>query len=508
VTNPAASYVDLPAELACNDIAGSEGGFLFYGPARKAFLGKPGVRARLLEALAPDRPRVVFMAADHKPWSWYPNTPVETRLCIASSSANGASIWWGLHGSTRLLATPGGRAAGDAIRFLARHEEHYAATRSAARVALLHSYDTERERGSAVEASDFYGTGSGGGKDAGSFARSFEGFADALCRWSVPWDVVTDLDLSADRLAGRDLLVLPTCSCLSDAAVAAIRAFVERGGNLLATFDTSRFDDRGRARAEPGLADVLGIRTPGTITGYRDFNYFELAAPRGAGTRGAGARGAARLAARLADGIDVPLLPAPAFALDVEPRPGAVVLARFRAPMAGRYVDPTPPAGPAVVANRFGRGRVVYLAGTLGEMLQDFALPEHRRLVRNLVDALSRRDVRLEPGPGAAAAGGAAPINVEMTVRVAEARPDRLVVHLVNHAGIAPRPFEAVAVQEGLRLRLAGRLGARSARALAAGKRLRPTRERQDTVFPLPPLAEYEVIVVDTGSRSRYHRAS
>jgi hypothetical protein len=485
VTNPAASYTDIADALAYNDIVGSEGGFLFYGPARKAFLWKPGVRARLLEAIAPDRPRVIFMAADHKPWSWYPNTPVETRLCIASSTANGASIWWGLHGSTRLLATPGARAAGDLVRFLARHEEHCTAARSAARVAVLHSYDTERERGAAVEASDFYGTGAGAKQDAGSFTRSFEGFADALCRWSVPWDVVTDLDLTADRLAPYDLLVLPTCSCLSDGTVSAIRSFVERGGNLVATFDASRFDGRGVARAEPGLAEVLGIRTAGKITGYRDFNYFEVGpavAPRGI----------ARLATKLAAGLEIPLVPAPAFALEVEPLPGAAVLARYRAPMAGRYADLTPPASPAIVAHRFGRGTAVYVAGTFGEMLADFALPEHRRLARNFVDALSRREVCLEAVPGRRD-----PINVEMVVRIPAARPDRLVVHLVNHAGVAPRPFEAVCVQEGLRLRLAPRLRAKKARALAAGKRLRIAADDRDATVTLPPLAEYEVIVLE-----------
>ena len=487
VTNPAASYTDIREALSYNDIVGSEGGFLFYGPARKAFLWKPGVRARLIEAIAPDRPRVIFMAADHKPWSWYPNTPVETRLCIASSSANGASIWWGLHGSTRLLPTPGARAASDMVRFLARHEEHYTAARSAARVAVLHSYDTERERGAAVEASDFYGTGAGAKQEAGSFAKSFEGFADALCRWSIPWDAVTDLDLSADRLAAYDLLVLPTCSCLSDGAVAAVRAFVERGGNLAATFDVSRFDERGAVRAAPGLADVLGIRTTGAITGYRDFNYFEFGSA-------AAPRALARLAARLGAGLEIPLVPAPAFALEVEPVEDAVVLARYHAPMAGRYADLTPPASPAIVAHRFGRGTAVYLAGTFGEMLADFALPEHRRLARNLVDALSRRDVCLEAGPE-----GRDPINVEMVVRVPEGRPGRLVVHLVNHAGVAPRPFEAVSVQEGLRLVFATRLGVRKARALAAGRSLRLAVNGRRTSAALPPLAEYEVVVLETG---------
>jgi hypothetical protein len=269
--------------------------------------------------------------------------------------------------------------------------------------------------------------------------------------------------------------------------VAAVRSFVEQGGNLVATFDTSRFDGRGASRKEPGLAEVLGIRTTGTITGYRDFNYFEIGAV-------AAARGLARLAAKLATGLEIPLLPAPAFALEVEPRPDAAVLARYRAPMAGRYVSLTPPASPAIVANRFGRGTAVYFAGTFGEMLADFALPEHRRLARNLVDAMSRRDVRLEADPG-----GRDPINIEMVVRVPSARPDRLVIHLVNHAGVVPRPFEKICVQEGLRLRLAPRLKARKARALAAGKSLRLTADGRDVTAALPPLAAYEVIVLETG---------
>lgn len=491
VTNPAASYADIREALAYNDIVGSEGGFMFYGPAQKASLWKPGVRARLLEAIAPERPRVVFMAADHKPWSWYPHAPVETRLCIASSSANGASIWWGLHGSTRLLASPGARAAREAIRFLARHEQHFTAARSAARVAVLYSYDTERERGLAVEASDFYGTEARGAQAAGDFTRSFEGFADALNRSSVPWDAVTDLDLSADRLAAYDLLIAPTCSCLSDRSVDGIRAFVERGGNLVATFDVSRFDERGTARAEPGLADVLGIRSLGPVTDYRDFNYFEFAATA------SGSRGPARLAPKLRSGIEIPLLPAPRFAIGVEPRAGAVVLARFRAPMAGRYVDLTPPAGPAIVANRFGRGTAVHLAGSFGEAIAEFALSEHRRLVRNLVDALARRDVRLEAG-----AAGREPVNVEMCVRVPAARPPRLVVHLVNHAGVVPRPFEAVSVQEGLRLRIGARLRVRKARALAAGRTLRIASDAKGSFVRLPPLAEYEVVVFETEGRS------
>jgi hypothetical protein len=79
--------------LEYNGIVGSEGGFMHYGPAKYAFLFRPSMTAKLLEALAPEKPRVIFMAADHKPWNWWLHSPLETQLCIASCSANGSNVW-------------------------------------------------------------------------------------------------------------------------------------------------------------------------------------------------------------------------------------------------------------------------------------------------------------------------------------------------------------------------------------------------------------------------------
>ena len=86
--------VDVGETLAYNDILGTEGGFMHYGPAGNAFLCKPSLAAKLIEAVAPKKPRVIFMAADHKPWSFWPHTSLETTLCIASSTAHGANVWY------------------------------------------------------------------------------------------------------------------------------------------------------------------------------------------------------------------------------------------------------------------------------------------------------------------------------------------------------------------------------------------------------------------------------
>ena len=453
--------------VTSNDILGTEGGFMFYGPARDAYMWHPSVAAKLLEALAPDKGRVIFMAADQKPWSWYPHTPAETQLCIASSVANGANVWYGLHGSTELMDTPGGSAAADAMRFLARHEEFYDAARSAARVAVLFSYETERSYRTTGKESDFYGKGVEERAFCGNFSDAFHGFCDLLARSGIPHDVVTDFDLTADTLSRYECLLMPTCACLREETADLVRAFVEDGGNLIATFDTSLYNAHGEPLADFALADVFGAHHAGRTTAYSNFNYFSACS-----------------AHPLFEGMGIRLLPAPPFGLDVAPTGSAEVLARFHVPQPGRYTDPTPPDKPAVILNGFGAGWCLYLAGTFAEMAHTYAQVEYRKLIANTVRRMSRSTVVLEGGIG----------NVEVTTRMQEGR---LIVHLVNYAGVPPRPFERLAPQTGLRLRLPCDRPVRSARALAAGAECGIRREDDALIVEVPTLNVYEVVVLE-----------
>ena len=54
-------------------------------------------------------------------------------------------------------------------------------------------------------------------------------------------------------------LILPNIAALSDEQCRQLRAFVERGGGLVATYETSLYDERGGRRADFGLADLFGV---------------------------------------------------------------------------------------------------------------------------------------------------------------------------------------------------------------------------------------------------------
>jgi hypothetical protein len=77
------------------DLLGSEGGFL-GGDLTRIPLWKPGLTARLLETQSGGKPRVIFSAASHKPWTFSLLPDPELRLLYADTIANGASVWMGI----------------------------------------------------------------------------------------------------------------------------------------------------------------------------------------------------------------------------------------------------------------------------------------------------------------------------------------------------------------------------------------------------------------------------
>ena len=61
------------------------------------------------------------------------------------------------------------------------------------------------------------------------------------------------------------LLILPNVAALSDQQCEQLRQFVQRGGSLLATFETSLYDERGKPRRDFGLADLFGVSYAGKV---------------------------------------------------------------------------------------------------------------------------------------------------------------------------------------------------------------------------------------------------
>ena len=122
------------------------------------------------------------------------------------------------------------------------------------------------------------------------------------------------------------LLVVPENAVMDDALAGEIRHYVSSGGNLIAMGHASLFDSMAKRRTNFALRDVLGVDFVGELPGYKQF----------AALPGAGIASALRLNAA---------------ALGVKATTGRV-LAVWKS--AGDT--------PAVVENRFGAGRAIYIS--------------------------------------------------------------------------------------------------------------------------------------------------
>jgi len=85
-------------------------------------------------------------------------------------------------------------------------------------------------------------------------------FEQSLIQGKIPFDIIFDRHLK--DLSKYKVLVLANQDALSDEQLNQIRAFVEKGGGLVATEQTSLLTDWRRRRLKFGLADLFGIDEP------------------------------------------------------------------------------------------------------------------------------------------------------------------------------------------------------------------------------------------------------
>jgi len=177
----------------------------------------------------------------------------EARLWALEGFAGGIQPWWhhigAYHEDRRQY-----RTAEPLFRWHEANERYLLERRPVATIGVVWTQENV----------DFYG------RDNAEVRVSLpeRGIAGALLRARIPY-----LPIHADHIArdvaahGLKALILPNIGALSDAQCAAIRDFVAAGGGLLATGESSLYDEWGVRRPDFALADLFGASTTGTFHG-------------------------------------------------------------------------------------------------------------------------------------------------------------------------------------------------------------------------------------------------
>jgi hypothetical protein len=138
------------------------------------------------------------------------------------------------------------------FQWMAKHDIHFVNKRSIANLGVVMGQRThlfyKPPRGAAMH-------------------EYMDGLYYALLEGRFLFDFVHEDKLAPEDLAKYSALLLPNTALLSDEQCRQLRAYVDAGGSLLATFETSLYTERNQRRPEFGLADVFGIRKAGDAVG-------------------------------------------------------------------------------------------------------------------------------------------------------------------------------------------------------------------------------------------------
>jgi hypothetical protein len=306
------------------------------------------------------------------------------------------------------------------------------------------------------------------------------------------------------------LLILPNVGLLTDDQVIAVKAFVARGGGLIASGATSLCDRWGDARADLPLADVLGVRVPADHP-WRDplkrrqaaaensQTYLRLTPELRANTYGphpAGepaARGSRHAVLRGFDDTDI--LPFGGSVTSLTVDPSAQVLLTFVPPRPAfppeavwTRNDRTDVPG-VIVHERAGSGRVVFFAADLDRRFARENNPDFGNLIANAVRWAARDAIPLQvEGPGL----------LDWHVY---RQSNRVILHCVNltNEGSWRAPIDELIPVGPLRVgvHLADGVTARRVRLLASDREAPVRVEAGWARFELTSILDHEVIVIE-----------
>ncbi len=430
-----------------------------------------GKTVKEYRAVLGQKPMVgLFGVGLEEPYRWKDSvqSDEEIRIWALDGIANGGQPWFSkfsgaLHDRRWL------KPVEDLYLWHADNERYLRHDTPIARVALVYSQQTAW----------FYG-----GEQANAKVEDHAlGWYQALVEARVPFEMVHDRLLDTERTKQFKTLILPNIAALSEAQCNQLRAFVKNGGSLIATHETSLYDEWGVRRKDFGLADLLGVKWSGKIEGPMQNSYLRLeheAAPRHPLLRGL------EDAPRIINGVS---------RVVVEPRekfaevPVTLIPSYPDLPMEKVYPRQPKTDIAEVYLREFGDGRVAYFPWDIDRTYWEVLCLDHFKLLRNAVEWANDEPSHLEvSGPGL----------VEVT---AWRNRDAIVIHLVNLSNpmAMKGPYrEFIPVGEQVvEVQIPALLSPGKVQLLVAQKEPQVERNGSRLRIRVPSVLDHEVVAID-----------
>jgi hypothetical protein len=350
-----------------------------------------------------------------------------------------------------------------------RNERYLRNEEPLARVGMVYSQQT----------SHFYG----GERARAKVEDHTLGYYQALIESRIPFEMVHDGLLDPAHVDRFKVLIFPNIAALSNAQCDQIRTYVQRGGSIVATYETSLYDEWGVRRENFGLADVFGTSFGGKIDPRMQNSYLRLESDPVTGGRHPILAGLDD-AERIINGVSR------VHTKGSYPNPPLTLIPSYPdLPMEEVFPRISKTDIAEVYLREAGEARVVYFPWDIDRTFWEVLAVDHLKLLRNAVEwAANEPPPVVVQGPGT--------LDVTMW-----RQKESLTVHLVNLTNpmmmkgplreFIPTPPQQVAVRlpQGRKMR--------KVQFLVSG-RTPVVHESNGTVsFTIPSIVDHEVVAID-----------
>jgi hypothetical protein len=413
----------------------------------------------------------IFSVGVEEPYRWKDSvqSEAEIRIWVAEGVANDLRPWFTKFSGT-LYDRRWLKVVEEIYDWHYRAEKYLRNEASLARVGLVYSQQT----------ASFYG----GPRAQQKVEDHTLGFYHALVEARIPFEMVHDRLLDAAHTDQFKLLILPNIAALSDRQCEQLRDYVKRGGGLVATHETSLYDEWGVRRSNFGLSDLFGVRFKGRVEGPMQNSYLKLEKDP-----------AGKYHPLLAGLEDAPRIINGVWRVEVEgsgealPPPLTLIPSYPDLPMEMVYPRVPQTNIPEVYLRELGRSRVVYFPWDIDRTFWEVMAVDHGKLLGNAVKwALNEESIVTVTGPGV----------LDVTVW---RQKESMTVHLVNLTNpmMMKGPFRELIpiTEQRVRVRLPRDKKAKRAQLLVSGKSLRAEESEGYLVVTVPTILAHEVIAID-----------
>ena len=416
----------------------------------------------------------------------------EARMWMLNGIAGGIQPWWHMiaafHEDRRMYDTPTA-----VLKWHKENEEFLINRTPVASVGVVWSQQN----------TDFYGRDN----PEEVVELPWRGVTQALLRARIPY-IPVHIDHIAKEGARLSLLILPNLGAMSPEQVASVRKFVSDGGNLVATGDTSLFNEWGDILDDYALGDIFGthaVNQPSATgkTERKSFaetshTYLRLNPELKTQVDGPGNVSAGAVTGKRHDALEgfdrTDILPFGGTLQPLKVDPGAEVIMTFVPqfpifPPETAWMRVSKTDIPGMILRTTGRGsRIVFLPADLDRQYGRFNLPDHGNLLGNLFRWASAGNVPLKvDGPGL--------VDCHLYLQ-----QGRLILHLLNLTSVATwrQPLEEL-IPVGpfqVSVKLPQKNSGNTVRMLVSNEKASARVKDGWCLFQIKSILDHEVVVI------------